>query len=360
MKKTRYILGIAAAACAGVGAIVVAGCCTFSAPGYGGPVSEHFDGEVFVNQVEVEPKGMSDMLRWRMTSEPGPWPDFVDNQPGPAPPERVGDGQLRVTWINHATALIQMDEVNVLTDPIWSKRPSPVGGIGPKRRIAPGLRFEDLPPIDAVVISHNHYDHLDLPTLERLADEHQPRFLVPLGNARLLEDSGISKVRDLDWWQRVPVADGVRLHLVPAQHWSGRGLCDRRETLWGGWVIEGPSGPVYYAGDTGWGPHFEQVRQEFGAPRLAILPIGAYKPRWFMRSMHISPAEAVRAHELLGAQASLAVHYNTFELGDDGYGEPVDALRAALADSEHSDERDVWVLEPGHGRDVPQRPGSSN
>ncbi|MFW6058096.1 MAG: MBL fold metallo-hydrolase [Persicimonas sp.] len=340
---------------AGLGALTAGlamGCCTFSAPPYEGPESDHFDGERFRNVPERKRQESGGFLRWQLTKEQGEWPDWVDSEPGPAPAERVENGELRVTWVNHATTLIQMDGLNILTDPIWSERTSPVSWVGPTRKRAPGLRFEDLPPIDVVVISHNHYDHTDIPTLKRLDKEHSPRFVVPLGNSRLLRDNGITNTGDLDWWQRVPASDEVRVTLVPAQHFSGRGLCDRGQTLWGGYVFEGPAGPVYFAGDTGWGPHFEQINAQFGAPRLAILPIGAFRPRWFMSPVHISPAEAVQAHRVLEAETSMGMHWGTFRLADDGYAEPVEALEEALADQDVDPER-FWVLDEGHGRNVP-------
>ncbi len=192
------------------------------------------------------------------------------------------------------------------------------------------MRFEDLPPIDYVLVSHNHYDHLDLPTLARLATGHKPRFLTGLGNGRLLAGAGIPQVAELDWWQSADAGGGRRIVSVPAQHFSGRGFRDRNATLWSGFLIESPAGSVYFAGDTALGPHFETIRERFGPPRVALLPIGAFRPRWFMSPAHLSPEEAVRAHRALGASTSIAIHYCTFALGDDGAGEPVEELHRAL------------------------------
>jgi L-ascorbate metabolism protein UlaG (beta-lactamase superfamily) len=259
-----------------------------------------------------------------------------------------------VTLVNHATLLVQQDGLNILTDPVWSDRVSPVGWAGPRRYRSAGLRFEDLPPIDAVVVSHNHYDHLDLPTLKRLHAEHRPRFFVGLGNKALLEGEGIDRVEELDWWGDRELAPGVAVTSAPAQHFSARGLCDRDATLWTSWLVRGPSGMTYFAGDTGFGPHFQQVRERYGSPRAALLPIGAYLPRWFMRFVHISPDEAVEAHRVLGAGTSIAMHYGTFALADDGQFEAPRALRAALENSNVQEDR-FWLLEFGHGREVPEQ-----
>ncbi|MCB2154017.1 MBL fold metallo-hydrolase [bacterium] len=331
------------------------GAVVLSAPGYEGPESDHFDGERFSNQVPIANKNrFATFLKWRFTADPGEWRDFKPADPGPAPPERVGDGEMRVTFVNHATVLLQMDGLNILTDPIWSERASPFTWIGPKRVHPPGIRFEDLPPIDAIVISHNHYDHLDLTTLKRLAKTHDPTIYVPLGNDLYLRRQGLTNCKAMDWWDDVKLADNVELTFVPAQHWSGRGTRDRRKTLWGGYVVKGPAGVAYYAGDTGTGPHFEQVKERFGAPRVAMLPIGAYKPIWFMGPMHMTPREAVEAHQLLEAGTSLAVHYGTFELADDGQDDAPRDLRKARKELDVSEE-EFWMLDPGEGRSVPQR-----
>lgn len=329
--------------------------CAISAPSHRGPMSAHFDGERFRNQIPVPDYGFSDFLRWRFDREPGVWNDSNHVSPGPAPPERVGNGDLRVTFVNHSTVLIQMDSLNILTDPIWSDRAGPFSWAGPKRVRPPGIRFEDLPPIDVVILSHNHYDHTDIPTLKRLFERDSPRVFVALGNRALMEKNGIPGSHEMDWWQDTRVTPSLRLTFVPAQHFSARGLGDRNETLWGGYVLEGDAGVVYFAGDTGWGPQFEQVRDRFGAIRLAILPIGAFRPRWFMAAVHISPEEAVHAHQLLGAGTSMGVHFGTFRLGDDGQNEPAEEL--ANARELHGVSPDAfWVLGFGEGRMVPPVP----
>jgi L-ascorbate metabolism protein UlaG (beta-lactamase superfamily) len=314
--------------------------------------SEHWDGEQFRNQKPVPSQGLTDILQWQFTREPGEWTEVTDAEPGPPPVPQVARGEMRVTLIGHATTLIQMDGVNILTDPIWSERASPVSWAGPERFRPPGVRFEDLPEIDAVVISHNHYDHLDLPTLKRLEREHAPRFYVGLGNAALLRRNGLTDVVELDWWDAVPLNEEIEITATPAQHFSGRGLFDRNHTLWAGYVLSGTSGTAYFAGDTGWGPHFRQVRERFGPPRLALLPIGAYKPRWFMAPIHLSPSEAVEAHEVLAPSVSVATHYGTFNMADDGQGEAVRALHSALQEKQVPESR-FWTLEFGEGRNVP-------
>lgn len=260
---------------------------------------------------------------------------------------------MRVTFVNHATALLQMDGVNILTDPIWSERCSPVSFAGPKRAVPPGLRLEQLPPIDVILVSHNHYDHLDLPTLRRLAAEHSPRILVPTGNRPLLERAGVGGADELAWWKSVVVADGVRIAAVPARHFSGRGFFDRNRSLWAGFVISGPAGSAYFAGDTGFGPHFQEIRGRFGSPRVAFLPIGAYRPEWFMSRVHMSPDEALRAHRILGAGTSVGVHFGTFRLADDGQDEPPARIEALLRDEVGPRPR-FWILGFGEGRDVPR------
>ena len=320
-----------------------------------GVESEHWDGEQFQNQVPLPPHGFRQILRWQLNRDPGEWAAWTDAEPGAPPAGQVARGGMRVTLIGPATTLLQMDGVNILTDPIWSERASPVSWAGPRRVRPPGVRFEDLPEIHAVVISHNHYDHLDVPTLKRLEAEHAPRFYVGLGNGPWLRAHGLSDVVELDWWDTSPVSEEVVVTATPAQHFSGRGLFDRQHTLWTGYVLSGPSGVAYFAGDTGWGPHFQQVRERFGAVRLALLPIGAYKPDWFMSPVHISPAEAVEAHEVLEAGVSVAMHYGTFNLADDGQDEPVRALQSALLEKEVPASR-FWTLAFGAGRSVPPLP----
>lgn len=319
---------------------------------YSGPVSDHFDGTRFDNQVPTRDKTVWDLIRWRVGRETeGPWrqveiPGFDGERE-----ERIQGARLLVTMVNHSTVLLQTSGVNILTDPIWSRRTSPIQWIGPARYHAPGIAFEDLPPIDAVVVSHNHYDHLDLPTLARLHESHAPVFLVGLGNGRLLRDAGIEGVVELDWWQARRLNDAVKIHAVPAQHWSTRTRLDINRMLWAGYVVEGPGGSIFFAGDTGLGPHFAQIRQRFSPVRLALLPIGAYLPRWMMKDNHLSPAEALDVHQILNANRSMAIHFGTFELGDDGQFQAVRELKRLRGKSD-IDPDVFWIPEVGIPREV--------
>jgi L-ascorbate metabolism protein UlaG (beta-lactamase superfamily) len=324
--------------------------CVFSSPAYRGPVTDHFDGETFNNLDHKSPEGLGSFLKWQSRRERGPWRDLVAAEPGPPPPRRVIGEEIRVTFVNHSTLLVQMDGLNILTDPIWSDRASPVGFAGPMRVRPPGIRFEDLPLIDIVLVSHNHYDHLDLPTLERLQSACSPRVFTGLGNAELLRSRGIFGARDLDWWQRVEVAKGVWLISVPAQHFSGRGVIDRNTTLWTAFVIQGPSGRVYFAGDTGYGSHFRAARDRIGPMRVALLPIGAYAPQWFMKSVHMSPLEAIQAAIDLEATTSIATHYGTFPMADDGEDQPLEDLARALAKDRRLSPERFLALKFGEGR----------
>lgn len=320
-----------------------------SAPGWRGPPTDHFDGRRFRNDIPVNHGRLRDVARWLATRAPGPWDPFADAPPGPPPPRRVDD--MRVTWVGHATALVQTAGLNILTDPVWSRRCSPFTWAGPSRVRPPGVSFDDLPPIDVVLLSHNHYDHLDEATLQRLQRAHAPLVVTGLGNAALLRSIGVGNVLELDWWDEVELQSGVQAMCVPAQHFSGRGVADRDATLWAGFVVRGPRGAVYFAGDTGMGPHFARIRERVGRPRLALLPIGAFRPEWFMSRVHTSPDDALDAHRILGATLSMAIHFGTFQLADDGQHEAPERLRALLAGTR--EEATFWVPQHGEGRDVP-------
>jgi L-ascorbate metabolism protein UlaG (beta-lactamase superfamily) len=304
------------------------------------PFPRHFDGKRFFNPDAPQAPSFLDALRWKLTSRPEPSARFVSDVEPSKPPSFVEGTDLRVTLINHSTLLFQQSGSHILTDPIWSERASPLASIGPRRRREPGVRWEDLPRVDTVLLSHNHYDHLDLATLRRLADRGQSRFIVPAGVGRLLRSQSIGPVHELDWGESLPL-DRTTIHSVPALHSSARGIFDRNRTLWCGYVIEAAGRIVYFAGDTAFGDHFARIRERFGAPRLALLPIGAYEPHWFMVSIHMGPREAVRAHHTLGAATSIAIHHGTFQLGDEGIDTPKKRL------SECAREGSFLVLDNG-------------
>jgi L-ascorbate metabolism protein UlaG (beta-lactamase superfamily) len=292
---------------------------------------KHFDGKRFYNPDAPQALRYRDALRWKLTSRPEPSPRFVADVEPSIPPRRVDGGGLRITLVNHSTVLLQQRGSNILTDPIWSERASPLSWIGPRRRRNPGVSWEHLPLIDAVLISHNHYDHLDLPTLRRLAARGGSTFIVPVGGARLLRSEKIEPVYELDWGESLSLPGspaGGAIHSVPALHSSSRGINDRNATLWCGYAIVSQDRFIYFAGDTAFGSHFAQIREKFGSPRLALLPIGAYEPRWFMSPVHMNPEEGVRAHEILGAGTSVAIHHGTFQLADEGLDTPEKELLA--------------------------------
>ena len=276
-------------------------------------VSDHFDGERFTNREKTRSYSLAERFQWIRSTKLAEWPVWIDDPKYPAPPREVGLGKLRITHINHATMLIQIDGVNILTDPIWSERASFIPWMGPKRIRAPGVDIEDLPRIDLILISHNHYDHLDLATLRHLSESHKPTIIVGLGVEQLLASSGFGSVVELDWWQVYDaLPNGLKVVFVPARHGSGRGFFDHDKTLWGGFVITSTAGNVYFAGDTGYGDFFGDISKRFGPLRLAILPIGHYEPRWMMEPVHMSPDDAVRAHVLLKSRQSVGMHFGTF------------------------------------------------
>lgn len=314
-----------------------------------GPLTDHFDGRRF-RQPEPIHIGFKAWVKHTLTSHRGAWRDFTDTPPGPPPPARVSGDRLRVTFVNHSTVLIQMDGVNILTDPNWSKRSVPI--VGRRRRRPPGIRFEDLPPMDAVLVSHDHHDHMDLPTLRRLASAFHPAVFTGLGNAAFLARRGVPGGRDLDWWQSAEIAPGVTVTAVPARHMSGRGLFDQDRTLWCGFVVEGPSGAVYFAGDTGEGSHFAAIGKRFPELRLALLPIGGFTPLYYMRDQHLGPEAALQAQRDLHAGTMVPIHFGTFPTSDDAETEPLDVLRKALAAAPDLAPH-VVVLDNGESLDVP-------
>ena len=292
---------------------------------------QHFDGKRFFNPGAAQARGLFDVLRWKWTSRPERVPAFVDDVSPAKPAPRVEAGVLRATLVNHSSVLLQWNGCNILTDPIWSERASPVSWAGPKRHRAPGVRREDLPQIDLLLLSHNHYDHLDLPTLRWIVQRDQPVFVTPLGVSRLVPSAAATSIHELDWGGSMRLGD-LTVHAVPAYHFSARGAFDRNQTLWCGYMLEWNHRLVYFAGDTAFGAHFAQIRAAFAPPRLALLPIGAYAPRWFMSAVHMSPEQAVEAHKILQAETSLGIHHGTFQLTDEGLDAPRNEL-LQMADS---------------------------
>jgi L-ascorbate metabolism protein UlaG (beta-lactamase superfamily) len=275
-----------------------------------------------------EPTRLGGVLRWMMTRRRAQWPREVINTSF-APPERAAPDRIAVTFIGHATFLLQVGGVTILTDPIWSTRASPISFLGPRRVRAPGQTMAALPDVDVLLVSHCHYDHLDLPTLRAARARWSVEAVTGLGNARHLAKAGITGARELDWWRSITVR-GATITYTPAQHFSARTPFDRNRALWGGFVIEAGGRTVYFAGDTGYCPHFAEIRSRFPRIDLALLPIGAYEPRWFMAVHHMNPEEAVRAHLDLGADTSIGMHHGTFQLTDEPIDAPVEALATAL------------------------------
>ena len=331
--KRRSLLTVASAATVmTLGGVGYAAHRRGSNPYYRGPQSDHFDGVRFASPGPATDRTLSDVLRWRRERGREPWPKrFPSPYPPDKPPERVAG--RRVALIGHASYLVQVAGRNILIDPVFAKRASPLRFAGPKRVNQPGIRLEDLPPIDAVLITHNHYDHLDGPSLARIWQAHQPLVVAPLGNDAILRGyDDTMHVETRDWGGSVDLGDGLTVHLTPANHWSARGINDRRMALWCAFAIVSDNGLHYHVGDTGLGDGaiFRDLRARFGPPRLATLPIGAYEPRWFMSAQHVNPAEAVEIVSILGAEQALGHHWGTFQLTDEGIERPVEALAAAL------------------------------
>ena len=293
------------------------------------PRSDHCDGRRFFNPgaPAASGRGLLQVLRWRLGGGRAAWPPQVPNERFAPPPAAVAPATVAISFVGHATFLIRFPGAVVLTDPMFGQRCSPLSWAGPQRVRAPGIALADLPRPDLVLLSHNHYDHMDLPSLRELQRRHAPRFVTTLGNARALSRLGIAAT-ELDWWQEI-VAGTLRITATPARHFSARTPFDRNRTLWGGFMLTCDSGQVLFAGDSGAGPHWRAIQARLGAPDVALLPIGAYEPRWFMAAVHMDPAEAVQAHLALGARRSVGMHFGTFQLTDEAIDAPLRALEAA-------------------------------
>lgn len=325
--------------------------CT-AAPGFNGDSSSNFDGKQFTNTLPMN-KTAGDLLRlgWGTLTQAADWPSWIDLEQQSISNDRVWTG-ISVTYINHSTFLIQVDGINILTDPVYSQRVSPVSWAGPKRVHAPGVALEDLPPIDVILISHNHYDHLDEETLRSLLSRQKepPLLLAGLGNSELLGSLGASRQRDLDWEQSAQF-DDVSFTFTECRHRSGRGLADQMKTLWGSFVIKSSEGSLYFAGDTGYGPHLAATGEEHGPFAVALLPIGAYEPRWFMKDVHLNPQESVRAHQELRSELSIGIHFGTFQLTYEAIDQPLIDLASAL-EAHKLTAAEFTVLKPGETRQI--------
>lgn len=290
------------------------------------PKSNHYNGKTFFNPNFHGEKSFFDVMKWRWTAERAEWPQHIENKTYPQMP--LANGRAVFTFVGHASYLVQTAGLNFLTDPVFSERASPISFAGPKRVRKPGIEIDQLPKIDVVLISHNHYDHLDIESLKTLHKNWKPLFLIPLGDRKLLEDAGIDNIQELDWWQEMTVKE-TKITFVPTHHWSARGLFDRCESLWGGYFVATPQLKFYFGGDTGYDTHFKETKEKLGSPDLALLPIGAYEPRWFMKEHHMNPEEAVQAHLDLGSKLSLGIHLMTFQLTDEAFEAPLQALDQA-------------------------------
>jgi L-ascorbate metabolism protein UlaG (beta-lactamase superfamily) len=317
-------------------------------PYYSGPRTDHFDGLRFHSPAEPPAKSLLE-LAWVLAGKARRrWPGPHANPPADKPPERIK--HLRLSSIGHSSILLQVAGLNLLVDPVWGPRASPLTFAGPRRVHAPAIAFDDLPPIDAVLVTHNHYDHLDGLTLARLWRRFRPRIIAPLGNEPIIRryDPTIS-VETYDWGDRTALADRMTLHLEPSFHWSGRRFGDRRMALWCAFVLTGAAGSVlYHVGDTAYGDGsiFGRIRERYGPPDVALLPIGAYEPRWFMQAQHVDPEEAVRIMLDCGAARAFGHHWGTFQLTHEPVEAPLAALAAALAAHRIPPER-FQPLRPG-------------
>ncbi len=348
MKITMYRKRISRASLALLTASLLPTCNLLTEKPY--PISDHSDGKRFYNR-DGSDKGLSDISQflWQSLWNESAWPESLSNPEPSTISDRVNEG-IRATYINHATVLIQVDGLNILTDPSWSERASPVTFAGPKRIRPPGIAISDLTEIDLVLISHNHYDHLDTATLRQLRQQQnkEPVIVSGLGNAALLRSLGYNQAIELDWSDSTSV-ESTTVHFVECQHRSARGIFDQMRTLWGSFVIEISQGNIYFAGDTGYSPHFKEQGERFGSFALSILPIGTYEPRWFMKDIHLNPEEAVQAHIDLNSEQSLGMHFGVFQLTWEPVDQPVTDLDTALQANPIGTGR-FWALEPGQAR----------
>jgi N-acyl-phosphatidylethanolamine-hydrolysing phospholipase D len=310
----------------------------------------------FRNIYHYPEHGFASFLRWKLGLVPDEENAITHAQMIPYVPDVVAPdyqrinypdpAKIQITWIGNATFLIQVDGINILTDPVFSGRLAPVGGIGLKRRSPPGIPFDRLPPINAVLISHNHYDHLELYTVKKLGNK--PKYFVPLKLGQWFRDQKITNYAEMDWWD-TSMFKGIRIVSVPSQHFSRRAVRDGNKTLWAGWVLETKRGKILFAGDTGYSPHFKEMREKLGPMRLALLPIGSYRPRWYMKTIHMDPPDAVSAHKDLQAEQSIAMHWGTFYITDEPLGEPPLYLKKSMKETSMAEDS-FLVMKVGEAR----------
>jgi L-ascorbate metabolism protein UlaG (beta-lactamase superfamily) len=293
------------------------------------PPSDHCDGRRFFNLYGPTGRTIGEVIRWQRTRVPTPWPSHVPLREHAPPPSIVAQGQIAITFVGHSTFLLRTSQGTCITDPLFTSHAGPFGRLGPRRVREPAVLPSALPPLDVVLVSHNHYDHLQPLSLRAVASRGTPAIVTALGLKAYLTRRGLARVIELDWWDRTRIADAWTITAVPAQHFSARTPLDRNRSLWVGFVLESGDRTIYFAGDTGYTPQVAEIGRRFPRIDVALIPIGAYEPRWFMQPMHLNPAEAVRVHQDLGARASIGMHFGTFHLTDEGIDEPIRALERA-------------------------------
>ncbi len=320
---------------------------------YSGPVSDHFDGQRFFGPRRSGGKGFGTLLKWQLSGGRAKWPRWIENVPQPPPPDRVLGDAIRLTMIGHVSVLVQTAGINILTDPVWSVRASPSQSVGPKRVRAPGIALDALPPIDLVLVSHNHYDHLDTATLSALVERFDPLIVTPLGNGTIIRKAApAARIAEIDWDETIQHGP-LTIEAEPVNHWSARWSNDRNEALWAGMTVHAPSRRIFFNGDSGFadGWWVDRLMAKHGRIDVSLCPIGAYAPRWFMIDAHMDPDEAVEVYKRLGGPATLGFHWGVFQLTDEPINEPAERLAAALA-REGIDPVRFRTLAPGEGWEV--------
>lgn len=308
--------------------LVFYGCKTFHVPRYKGPITERWDGKRFNNANGNEMGSFNKLFQYQMRNKRAKWSKIEQTKTDQNNFVATENSAIYYKQINHATVLVQHAGKNILTDPVYSKRASPFSWAGPERYREPSIPMDSLPKIDIVVISHDHYDHLDVKTLKKLSKRDAPNIYVGLGTKKFLEKFGIKNVTEMDW-QEKRQDDDLEITFLPAKHWSNRFMSPRK-TLWGSWMFSSSTKNIYFGGDTGYDTHFKDIKESFGQIDLALIPVGAYKPRFFMQHVHMAPEDAYKAHQDLSPTTSFAIHWGTFQLTHEGMFDPVDELQAIL------------------------------